>query len=68
MARRAATITQAEYARVLRAAKQIGAPAAQVQMPDGTIVLVPLNWVPGQASVTIPLLENKHSDDEEIDL
>jgi hypothetical protein len=67
MPRRAATITQAEYARVLRAAKQAGAPAAAVYMRDGTIITVPLN--PNAVGPPTPLRlteENKHLDDDEI--
>ena len=39
MARRAATITQADVARAIRAARQTGADAAEVRR-DGTIVIL----------------------------
>jgi hypothetical protein len=56
MPRRAATITQADIARIIRAAKQEGAREVAVQMP-------------GQITITIRLTspeKNKHFEDEEI--
>lgn len=38
MSGRAARITQADVARVLRAAKQVGAPAVEVR-PDGSVLV-----------------------------
>lgn len=38
MSRRAAILTQAEIARALRAAKQVGASGVEVK-PDGTVVI-----------------------------
>jgi hypothetical protein len=67
MPRRCATILQAEVARIIRAAKQAGAPAVAVYMRDGTIITVPLN--PNAVGPPTPLRlteENKHSDDDEI--
>jgi hypothetical protein len=53
---RHATTTQADVARVLRAAKQIGVPAVQVQMPGGPVITIPLNGEP------IPLNSAKEDD------
>jgi hypothetical protein len=67
MPRRPATILQADIARVIRAAKQVGAPAIAVYMRDGTIITVPLN--PNAVGPPTPLRlleENKHLDDDEI--
>jgi hypothetical protein len=44
MSRRAATITQADVARAIRAAKQAGAKSVEVR-PDGTIVVLLENLV-----------------------
>jgi hypothetical protein len=44
MPRRAATITQADVARAIRAAKQAGAESVEVR-PDGTIVVLLRNPV-----------------------
>ena len=67
MPRRPATILQADIARVIRAAKQVGAPAIAVYMRDGTIITVPLS--PNAVGPPTPLRlleENKHLDDDEI--
>lgn len=47
MPRTAARVTQADIARALRAAQQVGAPAAVEVTPDGTIRIVPISAVPG---------------------
>jgi hypothetical protein len=43
MSRRPATILQADIARILRAAKQVGASAVEVPLPGGQVVIVRLN-------------------------
>jgi hypothetical protein len=43
MPRRRATVDQASIARVLRAAKQAGVAAVEVQQPDGAIYSPPLS-------------------------
>jgi hypothetical protein len=40
MSRRPAIITQADVARVLRAAKQTGAGAVEIILPDGTTIQI----------------------------
>lgn len=42
MPRTGAKITQADMARALRAARQVGAPSAEVKFPDGTTIKVNL--------------------------
>jgi hypothetical protein len=46
MPRRRATVDQASIARVLRAAKQAGACAVEVQQPDGAIIRILVNSPP----------------------
>ena len=46
MGRRPAYITQACIARAIRAAKANGAPAVEVQQPDGTIIRILVNAPP----------------------
>lgn len=55
MPRRPATITQADIARLIRAAKQEGAREVAVQMPGGPLIIIRLKDG-----------ENKHFDEEEI--
>jgi hypothetical protein len=43
MPRRRATVDQASIARALRAAKQAGATAVEVQQPDGTVIRIVIN-------------------------
>jgi hypothetical protein len=43
MPRRRAAIDQASIARAVRAAKQAGAAAVEVQQPDGTILRIVIN-------------------------
>ena len=43
MPRRRATVDQASIARVLRAAKQAGASAVEVQQPDGSVIRIVIN-------------------------
>jgi hypothetical protein len=43
MPRRRATVDQASIARVVRAAKQAGASAVEVQQPDGAIIRILVN-------------------------
>lgn len=43
MPRRRATVDQASIARVLRAAKQAGVAAVEVQQPDGAIIRILVN-------------------------
>jgi hypothetical protein len=40
MPRRRATVDQASIARAVRAAKQAGAAAVEVQQPDGTVIRI----------------------------
>jgi hypothetical protein len=46
MPRRRATVDQASIARALRAAKQAGASAVEVQQPDGAIIRILVNSPP----------------------
>jgi hypothetical protein len=46
MPRRRATIDQASIARAVRAAKQAGASAVEVQQPDGAIIRILVNASP----------------------
>jgi hypothetical protein len=57
MPRRAATIQQADIARIIRAAKQEGASEVVVQMPGQVTIRIKL---------TPPPEKNKHFEDEEI--
>jgi hypothetical protein len=43
MPRRRATVDQASIARAVRAAKQAGASAVEVQQPDGAIIRILIN-------------------------
>lgn len=43
MSRRPAKVTQADVARALRAAKQVGARSAEVRLPDGSTIVVDLS-------------------------
>jgi hypothetical protein len=43
MPRRRATVDQASIARAVRAAKQAGASAVEVQQPDGAIIRILVN-------------------------
>ena len=43
MPRTPARVTQADIARALRAAQQVGAPMAVKLLPDGTIEIVPVS-------------------------
>lgn len=43
MPRRRATVDQASIARAVRAAKQAGASAVEVQQPDGTLIRIVIN-------------------------
>jgi hypothetical protein len=43
MPRRRATVDQASIARAVRAAKQAGAAAVEVQQPDGGIIRIVIN-------------------------
>jgi hypothetical protein len=46
MPRRRATVDQASIARAVRAAKQAGASAVEVQQPDGVIIRILVNAPP----------------------
>ena len=46
MPRRRATVDQASIARAVRAAKQAGATAVEVQQPDGSIIRILVNAPP----------------------
>jgi hypothetical protein len=46
MPRRRATVDQASIARAVRAAKQAGAAAVEVQQPDGAIIRILVNVLP----------------------
>jgi hypothetical protein len=43
MPRTPATVTQADVARILRAAKQAGATTVEIPLPDGQVVIVHLD-------------------------
>ena len=47
MPRTAARVTQADIARALRAAQQVGAPAAVEVTPEGIIRIIPYSPQPG---------------------
>jgi hypothetical protein len=53
MSRRPATFTQADVARVIRAAKQAGAEAVEVQIGGDAKVVVRLAPSTGEAQVTL---------------
>jgi hypothetical protein len=46
MPRRRATVDQASIARAVRAAKQAGASAVEVQQPDGVVIRILVNAPP----------------------
>jgi hypothetical protein len=54
---RPATFVQADIARIFRAAKEVGVPAVQIQMPGGPLITIPLNG-------DMPLLNNSSKNDD----